>query len=123
MKRAFQQVLGTLREVQQELDERYDRAPDAKQTSWMGRLIPKIAFAILALERGEHGGENASTRSAIADQEVASQRMRLLEATLKLIAYPELQNEYTAKQLARHALRIEPLPKRAATEHDIPARA
>jgi hypothetical protein len=38
-----------------------------------------------------------------------TERIRLLEATLKLIAYPELQDNYTPQQLARHALRIEPL--------------
>lgn len=39
-----------------------------------------------------------------------AERLRLLEATLNLIANPELQNDYTPQQLARHALRIEPLP-------------
>ena len=37
------------------------------------------------------------------------ERIRLFEATLKLIANPELQDNYSPQQLARHALRIEPL--------------
>ena len=37
-------------------------------------------------------------------------KVKLFEATLKLIAFPEMQNDYTPQQLAKHALRIEPLP-------------
>lgn len=33
----------------------------------------------------------------------------LLKSTLRLIAEPERQDKYNPKQLARHALRIEPL--------------
>ena len=46
-----------------------------------------------------------------------NERIRLLEATLKLIAYPERQDDYTPQQLARHALRIEPLrPIKTSTD-------
>ena len=48
-----------------------------------------------------------------------ARRIRLLEAALKLIAFPELQSDYTPQQLARHALRIEPLSRAAKISTDV----
>lgn len=50
------------------------------------------------------------------DDPVKPASYELLEAAMRLIAEPWRQSDYTPQQLARHVLRIEPLPERPATE-------
>lgn len=44
-----------------------------------------------------------------SELEAVKEEHELWQATLRLIAVPELQDKYTPQQLAKHALRMEPL--------------
>lgn len=91
----------------------FDDHPDVD--SWLNSM-KEVARKVLNHE-GRLATEDAKPEGIPSNNDpVKPADYELLEATMRLIAEPWRQSDYTPQQLARHVLRIEPLPERLATE-------